>query len=515
MYDWSNVKDGPNGGIDDDVLKMALEPLPKTYSKGLHAEKILRLGIFDQTMLRKDIPLIFCFSMPDQRKETLRLATEVLRYGLQVALQRWPFLAGKLHEENEENSSRKNLLELRYTDPPADVVQSGVFHAQTVSSLRTFQELSDMGMPPSALDGFLLTGRVQSSSLDLSLPVLKVQANFIEGGLLLAFAFAHPVLDGVSLQHFFDHFSHCTRQMPVDEGKPSAIRAHVLSPNGPLAATTPAEIHPRILPTFQTPLPPSPPADLCPEFNPTPTPTRPLDNGPPTARIFTFPAQLITNLKTAITAHIHAHHLPGWISTHDALSALLWTAIARARAPRLPPHTRFCCTANARPALALPPAYIGNAVAYALATFPAATLTTPPSVLHTPTLAAAALAIRAALVAATTPAYLRARLARLAAAPDVAAAPVALAAAVGMGCAGVFLTSWVAFGADAVWGVPGVGEGERRARWVRKPWCASEGCVNVLPRREGAAWEVLVGLAEGEMGALVGVLGEVGAGVVE
>lgn len=476
-----------DGVAEEDVFAIDVPALPES---AIAENKVLHLGILDQVMIRMHVPVIFCFPMPDQRHTAVEKATKVLRDAAQMAVRRWPFLAGKLYDV--EGGHRKNMLEVGYVDPPHDVVRSGVFQAKVIRSVGPYEELSQMGMPSSALDCETLTSR-PLSGVNRSLPVLNVQANFIRGGLFLAFSFTHSVMDGISMSQLFNHFASCTRNLPFQQGTP---------PNQPLPHHThslprsqlppDAEIHPRIMPPSSLPLHPFLSHSLT-----KPPPPSSTAAGPPTARIFTIPTAHLTRLKSIITAHIattdQPHH---WVSTHDTLCALLWTAILRARAPRLHPTTTpsvFCCTVNTSPKHpTFPPTYFGNAVAWATATVPLSTLLTT----TTPSLTTTALAIRASLTAIDAPA-IDATMRAFATMADPTNVIPAIAARIDKEHTGVFLTSWASLGArEERWGAFG------QAEWVRKPWWAGEGVVCVLPRWEGGDWEVLVGLGEGDMEGL-------------
>ncbi|KAL1615634.1 hypothetical protein SLS54_008901 [Diplodia seriata] len=552
----------------------ALSPLPPdAEADSPEHHLVLPLGPLDQVQVRKYTPRIFCFPMADQQPPTVRFATASLRLAVQKVLCRWPFLAGRLRyvDGNKEN----NVVEVRYVYPPPDAVQARVFHAQILPDFEMeYGELSAAGMPPSMLDCVALCGREEDglglNDEDDGFPVLRVQANFVPGGLLLAVADAHPVVDGVAAGLVVEELARCLRVGEVAAECEVGERVGAATVDGQrnggdddqqqqqqqrkTTSSTPCTI-----PEFELP----DPAQL-------PT-TAGAAGGKPTARILTIRASTLASLKTAIMAEVRRTPQPpaAFVSTQDVLSALLWTAIIRARAPRLlptdpnnqqqhaqqptPTTTHFCTAVDARNKSAhppmIPPTYLGNAVMYAIAAEPISTTTsttTPTS--NIKTLATAALAIRAS-IAAVDPPFITRRIAAWTVNPNNnnnsnddqgqrhLTDPTHLLAVLGkkldLQHSGVFVTSWVGFGGDVGWCVPGVGGngvsgGDGgvcgvgvKAEWIRKPWGVGEGTAVVLPRRggakgdDGADWEVLVRLGEGDMEKFLEVVGERGMGLVE
>lgn len=497
----------------------------------------------------------------------------------------------------------KKMLEIRYAVPPLDAALSdlnvaiGAFTARVWSDFTPYARLAARGMPPKVLDCRQLTMR-EEGVIDTYLPALRVQANFIPGGLLLAVVDVHPAVDGVGGEMVVEELARCLRPgaetMAAEEEKRVGAAAGARDDNdvgyiirrnnnnnnntrGRQSAIAAASLHHQqqlTIPEFELPDP-----------QPTAEVSDSISAGNPSARILTIRTATITSLKAAVMAELQATAAPGaFVSTHDVLSALIWTATMRARAPRLlhqqederpNPHdlpllTRFCTpvSARAKPAATplIPPTYPGNAVVFAFATMPLAELlllgdpssSTAPTATTTitltrttttttttigehidststrtrvaqarttasiPALAHAALAIRRA-VAAVDGGFVQRRVEAWSGLEDPRELLAVLGEKMDLRESGVFVTSWVGFGADVEWCIPGVsaaaGNGIK-AEWVRKPWCEGEGGVNVMPRRGGTRggeedWEVLVRLGERDMERFLEVLGGVVVRVVE
>jgi hypothetical protein len=309
-------------------------------------------------------------------------------------------------------------------------------------------------------------------------PVFAAQANFIQGGLLLAVAVHHSASDGAGLDTIISTWAKNT--------------ATAASTNGPFTAHNP-------LSNDRTPLMTGTPgANLTdfPEFTllPTPKPAAPIDMSayqlpPMTSHIFHLPPASLAAIKTTAAAH----------STNDALLAFLWTHIVKARNPPEGTTSALCLAADirARAAPPLPPTYLGNAsMPVVTRRLPAADLRAAASGLQD-----AAAAIRAAVDALGSPPDRVARVVGLLASrEDPSDFKYAYNAFLGPD---VVASSWTRFGVyDRGWG-GGLGRPEA----MRVPGEGADGIVMVLPQLKDGGLEVLVGLEDGAMGRLLGDAG--------
>lgn len=232
----------------------------------------------------------------------------------------------------------------------------------------------------------------------------------------------------------------------------------------------------------------------------------PLPN-PATARILTFQATKLKQLKAAVTARLSALGFQHHISTADCLGGLIWTSIARARQPRLSNDAilsyAIAVDIRSKTEPPLPPSYFGNAVVHALAVADLAELVTPSGpAIDMDTIALAASRIRTALESVDD-AYVHKRLALYAQVSDPTVIVQAFKRAIDMPNTGLDFSDWREQGADI--------EFSCEANWVRKTWSANEGAVNFLPRRGGregqADSEVLLALSGEDMDAVCSAAG--------
>ncbi|KAH6604576.1 trichothecene 3-o-acetyltransferase [Trichoderma cornu-damae] len=215
----------------------------------------------------------------------------------------------------------------------------------------SFRSIVDAGGPMSMLDGEILTSREgMPYGYDESVepaPVISIQANFVQGGLLVAFAAQHNILDMNGLGQMIRLFAKACRGEPFTQSEleqGNRDRRNVVRLLGPDESRTD-------LARFRTPKPasgsaprPSPPADLRWAY-------------------FHFSGPKLAELKRSASK-------PGsWISTDDALSALACQRITSVRLQRLgaglaQTTVTFCRAINARRFLEtpLPREYMGHMV---------------------------------------------------------------------------------------------------------------------------------------------------------
>lgn len=215
----------------------------------------------------------------------------------------------------------------------------------------SFRTIVDAGAPMSMLDGEILSSRQGiPSGYDESIepaPVLLIQANFIEGGVLVTFAGQHNILDMNGLAQLIRLFAKVCRgesftQLELEQG--NRDRRNVV----------------RLL------NPDEPKADLTPYLVQKKTPDSSAASSPPANSkwvYFHFPGSNLAELKNIAST-------PGsWISTDDALSALVCQRITAARIQRLgsgSPGAKviFSRAINSRRFLEtpVPPEYMGHMV---------------------------------------------------------------------------------------------------------------------------------------------------------
>ncbi|KAK8233896.1 transferase family-domain-containing protein [Phyllosticta capitalensis] len=446
----------------------------------------MELSILDQTSPHFYIRQLFCFEF-DHRSTGPALYG--LHHALEAPIAQWPVLAGMVIP-GQDPDSKHNLKSVRYQTPlPRPLYGTHLFAMQWLSA--NYQELLARGMPQSELKTGSLSSLPWNSKPGQAYPVFGLQVNFLEGGLILCFTLSHTVLDGVSKDAIFECFG---RNMRMDT--PTFKNLHVQSREFVdlcRSKSTNINVH------------------TCPEYRYDNTPPPPLTRQA-TGRVFVFDAHRIAELKDSVMKYLQTTASDAWASTSDCLCALLWVSVMQVRARRLSPSTnvKFSQSVNARRQFSLPQSYFGNAFLQPFASARLGDLLNssetdcleelPDDLLKIATVAKAALNIRAAIQEVDKD-YAQQRLDLWASLQDPSSTLHAFWRALDMPDTGIFLSSWVNFGADVDFAIPGTTTG--CAQYVRKPWSASEGACNILPRKGGtkgdADWEVLVQLSVEDM----------------
>jgi hypothetical protein len=190
-------------------------------------EERLHLSAMDQNIVRvyTQVFLIFPFPDPNQREN----AVQALECGLHAALQSFPFLAGKLNLANDSSGK----LVLTFPTDVSDLVVSGVFAWKTNESFRSFEDLKRGGMPPDAFPGSRLRPDdfknypgIASDGEGIvnfhdgkQAPVMRVQAEFIPGGLVLGTYIHHTVMDCAGVNLFWNCFAENIRRTELSHAR--------------------------------------------------------------------------------------------------------------------------------------------------------------------------------------------------------------------------------------------------------------------------------------------------------
>lgn len=179
----------------------------------------LHLTALDQNAVRVYTQALLIFPFPDHTQADA--ATAALSAGLREALREFPFLAGTLSLSDPETGK----LTLTYPAPAADPERSCLFASKhvpfdTVDFPYTYEQLKSEGMPPRAFKGEIFRpddllkypgiapngeGIVDFQRSDA--PVMRVQANFIPGGLVLSIYVHHTVMDCAGINTFWKCFA--------------------------------------------------------------------------------------------------------------------------------------------------------------------------------------------------------------------------------------------------------------------------------------------------------------------
>ena len=473
------------------------------------AAKTLEFSPFDQIIPRIYVRKLFCFPFPDPDRQPE--AVERLEQSLSATIIRWPFITGRVGPAHTDTRDvRPNTIELQYDTPDVGALGRKVLVAKTLTTDEfswTYQQLSDAGMPPSAMKKEILSAVPEHPQPEETCPAFSVQASFIEGGLILCFAFHHAVSDGASFRTFLKTFAAAVKD-PLPEW--FVFESAVDKRFGYTADVS----HAPAFGNFS-------------EYDAGNAPARAPSSRTNTTRILILQASAVQALEQAVKKHLKATAgAKAWVTTTDCLAGLVWVAVARARKARLDSSDvmKFGSAVDFRSRMDPPlrPDYFGNAIVHAIATATVSELIGENEVAGPPECKAAknidAIVLAASrihdAIQAVDSINVKERLNILSAISDPTQVTRAYKQTLDTPNTGIDFSSWRDQGAEIEFSVPGAGT--TTAEFWRKTWSANEGVCNILPRKGGskgeADWEVLLALSvedmesvcsEGELGAWV------------
>jgi len=191
--------------------------------------KSFHLSFLDQNAVRVYTQTLCIFPFRDQNNAEAAIAA--LDDGLRLTLQKLPFLAGML--SLADDGSGKLQLQY-YTDVTDCEATKGLFAAKQIlvdDFSHSYEVLKQNGMPPSAFksttflpDDFANFPSVPTNGEGLcdfergEAPVMRVQACFIPGGLVLSTYVHHSVLDFHGISTFWETFSTNVSQVAQKHG---------------------------------------------------------------------------------------------------------------------------------------------------------------------------------------------------------------------------------------------------------------------------------------------------------
>jgi trichothecene 3-O-acetyltransferase len=449
------------------------------------------LSPFDQTIPRLYVHKMFCFPFTDAERQAETV--ERLEQALAATILKWPFIAGKV-SPSPENEHEVQLL---YEEPEIGGIGEHVLVVRNLAAPEypwSYEQLADAGMPPSAMNKDIFSTVPEWPAHEETHPALAIQANFIEGGLILCFAFHHAVADGGSFITFLKSFAEATRN-PTRRDSATAMSVE------PRVTYTAPRLCTQVLPL-----------DSFPEYDYKSVSTHHDAYREITTRILVFSADRIAKLEADIRDELKKNpEGPSFVSNIACLSSLIWVAVMRARHNRLPPFetTKIGIAVNARSCMKpkLADDYFGNLVVHTNATAKVYELLdtqecgsgglAPMSIT---TLALGASRMREA-TQSVTPDYLEQRLRTFSSLHDPTETSRLYAAAMDTAHTGLDFSSWRDQGADIEFGLPGAGTST--VDFWRKAWSPNEGAYNILPRKGGskgpANWEISLGLSKRDM----------------
>lgn len=284
-------------------------------------------------------------------EDPFAISQELHRSAEQLTLE-FPFLAGHVVRKGSGTGKSGLATVVPY---PAGQRPSLVILKDCQNVCPPMKTMLSAGVPMAMLDGEVL-GKRKASPYDESMepaPVLEIQANFIQGGLVMVFQGHHNIMDMNGMGHIVHLYAKALRKEPFTEfevfqgNQDRRNLVKLLDPKH-LSDLT------RCTPVVNEKAP------------------APSEVGAPSLDVrwvyFHFPNDSLARLKIAASKNSGATHTATapWITTDDALSAWLCQRILIAKLQRLPkaPKATICRAVDARRFLRppIPKEYTGHAV---------------------------------------------------------------------------------------------------------------------------------------------------------
>nr|POE59238.1 o-acetyltransferase anaat [Quercus suber] len=469
-----------------------------------------RLSVIDQAVPRIYTRKVYTFAFPED--EVLRHeANDQIKNALAVLSKRWPFILGLVGSSGNtsrtaESATKDHMLLFSQRDglpPNAARTHHDTFYSRNLHNAieESYQQLCDRSMPPSCMINELLYSPPHLPGPSDVCAAFGLNANYIKGGLLLCFNFHHCIFDGTSCVKLMREFA---RLMRRDLEVPG-ISVREVEIND--ARKTLEEVYSSTAAGLSISAFPEYAVDKL-------QIAKRAEGFDITKRVIVFSSETVDQLKTTINAACWQEKCI--LSKQACLAALIWVVVMRARATDLDPcgTAKLGIAVDFRPRMknVIPSAFMGNAIVHTLAQARVDKL----AVQHFDSRATfvvrpkdAACTIRAILIGALqirdavdtiTEDAVRDRLHLFATTPDPSELHKSYTKALDLSGYGLDFSSWKDQCADLDFGIKGAVS--KSPEYVRMTWLASEGALNILPRRNGsdgdANWEILLGLREAD-----------------
>ena len=360
--------------------------------------EVVTLSPLDEVPTRRYFIELLCFPL---RHANTFSATQALKQGLADTFQNVPLLTGTI--QARVDTSGREILQVTAPWHSVDEIFR-INHLLEIDEL-DYDDLKRKHFPMSALDITTLTSLTAWDGLGK--PAMQAQVNFVRGGMILALIWNHSLMDGMGGFEIAKLWAANCRgdriPIPVTDSQRISINLPAKADFDGIAghAYLPTQnpsghsqdgiswpgLYRRAQPLFRSLIYPfswvMDAAGWHPfrGLNPTSLDTVPLSPKKyPTdeemkTEIIYFPQQKLHELKTVATKSAFAKDPSAWISTNDAISALLWCCVSAARKHAANAKLTFVCIVNSRRILRLPPNYIGNSCVFSPISAPAAEVT--------------------------------------------------------------------------------------------------------------------------------------------
>lgn len=314
---------------------------------------VVPLSALDQAMSKLYVRHFLCFPYDDKQDKNQTIS--LLRIGLKRTVKSLPFLTATVVPVD---AIKKGWVELGPVGPEVEFIVKDF--TNSLQWTKTYAELDAQNMPNSELDGDLLAPCDQWPKPGDRKPVIAVQLNFIQGGLIICLCPHHSVLDAVAFGTFWQLWAQNCRE--------------ALEPGGGVEGLVLSRAWVDKSSLMQIPSDPPVPNSIYNQFmnrypkEPSPAPAR---RQPAKSVIFHFSAASLTKLQDKISS---SKIVVGTTTTMQALSALLWCCICDVRHQRhlsegmADPYARstlgVAVDVRSRLHPPLPSTFLGNAIVY-------------------------------------------------------------------------------------------------------------------------------------------------------
>lgn len=319
--------------------------------------KDLSLDILGQTERINCLytPLTLCFSTPLDSPSSRTAITDRLERGLACLSETFPWILGKVVQTS-------GIFEITPTRGALSLV---VKELQDDATVPTWDELKQAGFPFRMIDEDVVAPCKTMVETDAERPVLLIQSNFVQGGLLLTLDAQHGSMDMAGQAQVITLFSRACRgegftKDEVDTGNMQrADRIPLADENNPGYSDSPT----------------SKPEEVVQEAGANAKSRESQPSAPSDALVWAylnFPSASLSSLKTLASQTLAVE--TAFVSTDDVLSAFIWQSITRVRRPRMddPRSTPTTLTRNVdvRRHFDLPPTYPGMMTTATSHTYP-------------------------------------------------------------------------------------------------------------------------------------------------
>ena len=297
-----------------------------------------------QPMLNMYTPLCFFYETPNPEAEDLE---DTLRKGLHKLTDAFPWIAGQVVEDVPGSGFTKIVPRSSHTTP--ELVEGNRRDRMT-----PFKKLVEKNFPFELIDEKLLCAREshieKQEAASTDFPVLVVQLNHIEGGVILGFETHHTTCDITGMGSILSLFNKACHNEPFTESDLRIGNRHLDPPIKLLEEDIKVKGNPRLE------------MQVTPEWDE--NHVAPAHLPPATGcrwEYFSFSPESLKELKAKATKDIPESG-PAFVSTDDALTALIWQCTTRARGQHKETEAEGSICARAidvRPFLGLPLNYPG------------------------------------------------------------------------------------------------------------------------------------------------------------